>query len=86
MEINWKKVTLVLSCLLLIVLVSRYYLYLHNIDLSFNLWRDNRCDWASTDECISLKDLYVQSMDAVEKILIFIIPISILIGYTIKEL
>ena len=86
MEIDWKKVALITEILFLVALIKMCFTLLHNIDLSFNLWRENRCDWVSKDICVNLREMYIQSMGYLEKIIILIPAISILIGYTIYKL
>jgi hypothetical protein len=82
--VNWKKFFLIVAILFLVVLVYRFYISMHNIDLAFNFWKVANCDYVSTTKCVEYKDLYIESFSFLEYSILCIITISLLIGFIIK--
>jgi hypothetical protein len=85
MEKNiWKKFFLIVAILFLVVLVYRFYISMHNIDLAFNFIRASKCDYVSNSKCVDMMNLYIESFSFLEYSTLCIITISLLIGFIIK--
>ena len=86
MEIDWKKLCLIGEIAFLMSLLTSYYSSLHNIDLAYNFKGLAKCDFVSKDECVDLRNLYIESCESLRRIVLIIVGLSILIGFTIHRL
>jgi len=86
MVIDWKKISLILSILLLAAFAWRYYMSLHTLDLAWNFWRVAECDYVTTEKCVEFKDLWIMNFNRLELLFIGIVALSIFIGYIIQDI
>ena len=69
----------------LVHLCAVYYTRWHNVDLAVNFMKAYECDWVSTKECVSYKDLYINSMSELLLFPIFITVLLLALGWILHE-
>ncbi len=55
---------LIISNILIILVIISFGYQLHNIDMVFNFIKNDsgKCDYINTNECMDLKEIYINSM------------------------
>jgi len=90
LTLNIKRglVKLVMTALIiaLVRLSMEYYARWHNVDLAVNFMKAYECDWVSTKECVSYKDLYIDSMSELLLFPVYIILLSLALGWILNEI
>lgn len=82
---NKKQTALLIAFnILAILIISSFVTQLHNIDTVFNSIKENstKCDYINTEECIDLRDLYVNSFRNI-RFLFFCVIILLLISFNV---
>jgi len=80
------KLATVVLTVALVHLSMEYYARWHNVDLAVNFMKAHECDWISTKECVSYKDLYIDSMSELLLFPVYIMLLSLALGWILHEI